>query len=157
MVDFVQTGKHEVIDDKGKREEKKPTPQTEEAKEAIKQAEAASAEEIKPVEAEDDGLEADDKELAERARQRISKKHRELKQAEALAQKLKADLEDTEHFSKTQYQRAQAAEEEAARLKAELEGLRTQPKRAESGLKAPDENDPQFMVDGKFQLKKYEE
>src|ERR1700761_6847996 len=109
MVDFVQTGKHEVIDDKGKREEKKPTPQTEEAKEAIKQAEAASAEEIKPVDAEDDGLEADDKALAEYAQTKIKKKHRELKQAEALAQRLKTELEDTETFSKAQYQRAQAA------------------------------------------------
>jgi hypothetical protein len=158
--DFVQTGKHQVIDDKKKPTDQPKVEPPKEVKELIAKAEAETAKDMEPkAEPEDDGLEADDKELAERAQQRIAKKHREMKQAEALAKKLREELDDTENFSKAQYQRAQAAEEEAARLRKELEGKQTAPapQAEKSGLQPPDENDPKFRNDkGEFQLKVYE-
>src|ERR1700749_3329657 len=114
--EFVQEGKFQTIDAGSKKPAPAETPKSEEAKAEIAKAEEATAKEIEPN---DDGLEPDDADLAERAKNRINKKHREMKQAQALADKLKAELEDTENFSKTQYQRAQAADEQAAALKKE--------------------------------------
>ena len=162
MTEFVQTGKHQTIDggDKKRPAAAKPNVLNEEVKAEISKAEAATAEEMQPKKAdevEETGLEAGDEDLAERAQQRIAKKHREMKQADALAKKLRAELDDTEAFSKSQYQRAQAAEEEAARLRAELGKVQDQAPKPETGLVAPDVNDPKFKDDkGEFQLKLYE-
>jgi hypothetical protein len=154
LTEFVESGTHQTIDAKS---QKAPEP-TAEVKEAVAQAEAASAAEISN-EPEETGLEPGDEDLAERARTRIAKKHREMKQADALAKKLRAELDDTENFSKTQYQRAIAAEEEAARLKVEIESLRgSTPKETTGALQSPDANDPIFRNEkGEFDLKKYEE
>ena len=159
MVEFVQTGKHQTIDG-GDKKRPAPAEKTPEVKAAIAQAEAASAAEMDPKSEvkEDTGLEAGDEDLAERAQARISKKHREMKQAEALAMKLKAELEDTEQFSKTQYQRAQAAEEEAARLKAELGELRSKAPEVKTGLVKPDAKDPKYYdAQGQFKAFEYAE
>jgi hypothetical protein len=157
MVDFVQTGKHQVIDAESKKPAPVETPKSDEAKAAIAKAEAETALAMEPKE--DTGLEAGDEDLAERAQQRIAKKHREMKQADALAKKLRAELDDTEVFSKAQYSRAVAAEEEAAKLRAEIERLRGQAPKAVPGPNvAPDPNDPIYRDEkGEFQLKKYEE
>ncbi len=158
MVEFVQTGKHQTIDGGDKKRPAPPPEKTPEAKAAIAQAEAETAAEMdpKPETKEETGLEAGDEDLAERAQQRISKKHREMKQAEALANKLRAELEDSENFSKSQYQRAQAAEEEATRLKAELGELRSKtPAVEKTGLVKPDAKDPKYY-DEKGQFKAFE-
>ena len=126
----------------------------------IAKAEAATAAEMQTEADKDDGLEAEDHDLAERAQKRIGKKHKEMKQAQALAEKLRAELDDTEQFSKGQYQRAQAAEERSQALQREIEQLRGATPKAESTgqIVNPDANDPAFRNEkGDFDLKKYEE
>lgn len=159
---FVQTGEHQTINEPSKNI-KTPLPEVKKDApviDAIQKAEAETVEAMKPEpEKEDTGLEVGDEDLSERTRRRIETKHREMKQADALAKKLRSELDDTEAFSKSQYQRATAAEEEAARLRAELSGLQAKAPKAEvpGTIVAPDENDPQFRNDkGEFQLKKYE-
>lgn len=130
-------------------------------------APAPSAAVVAPVEPVDDpndtGLDAEDADLAERARKKISKKHRELRQAEALAGRLKGELEETETFSKSQYQRAQLAEEQAADLRRELGELKsgkTPPPAPETPktLAKPDSADPKFRDgNGQFKLADYTE
>jgi hypothetical protein len=107
-----------------------------------------------PVE-EETGLEPEDNDLAERAQKRISRKHREMKQAEALAKRLQEELGDSETFSKSQYSRAVAAEEEAARLRAELGEIRAKSTPVEPGLVKPDAKDPKYY-DEKGQFKAFE-
>src|SRR5271167_1625363 len=148
MVDFVQTGKHQTIDAGEKRGSAPTIEKTPEAKEAIAKAEAETAKTMATeVEKEESGLEAGDEDLAERAQTRINKKHREMRQAEALAKKLRGELDETESFSKAQYSRAQLAEERAADLQRQLAQLQAAtPAKVEPGtaLIAPDENDPKF-------------
>jgi hypothetical protein len=152
---FVQTGEHQTIDAQSKKPVAAVPEKTPEAKEAIAKAEAETAETMEPKE--DTGLEAGDEDLAERAQQRIAKKHREMKQADALAKKLRLELDDTEIFSKAQYNRAVAAEEEANRLRTELAQVK-QPVKSPGPNVAPDANDPIYRDEkGEFQLKKYEE
>lgn len=160
--DFALTGAHQVIDGGSKKGSSPVIEKPAEVRELIKETEAKTAEDIKPDEAkEETGLEGLEKgeadALGERGRSRLSKKHREMMQAQALANKLRGELEDTESFSKSQYQRAQAAEERAQALEQELGALRQTPKSVGNDLQPPDENDPQFRNEkGEFQLKKYE-
>jgi hypothetical protein len=90
---FVQTGEHQTIDAQSKKPVAAVPEKTPEAKEAIAKAEAETAETMEPKE--DIGLEAGDEDLAERAQQRIAKKHREMKQADALAKKFSVRLNTT--------------------------------------------------------------
>src|SRR5277367_4041571 len=134
--EFVQTGKHQTIDDKSKRTpDAIPTAKPAEVIREIEKAEAASAETISPDPVkEESGLEPGDEDLAERAQTRINKKHREMRQAEALAKKLRSELDETENFSKAQYQRAQLAEERAADLTKQLTQLQAAAPKVEPGL-----------------------
>jgi hypothetical protein len=77
-----------------------------------------------------------------------------LKDARALANKLKGELEDTENFSKTQYQRAQLAEEKASNLERELADLRAKAPTVEA--KDPAKPDPKDFYDDKGQFKAFE-
>lgn len=155
--EFVQSGKHQVINDTKKPTEAPKVEPPPEVKEVIAKAEAESAQAIAPKAEEDSGLEAGDEDLAERAQQRIAKKHREMKQADALAKKLRAELDDTENFSKSQYQRAQLAEERAATLERELSELRSKAPKPETGLK-PDHKDPKYYdAEGQFKAFEYAE
>lgn len=158
MTDFVQTGKHETLDNGSKKHVS--TPHMEVKKDVVidlkpaesKQPEAKEPE--KAAEPEDIGLEAEDSDLVERAQRRISKKHREMKQAQALADRLKGELADTENFSKSQYQRAQLAEERAATLERELSEIRAKaPKAPEPGTVKPD---PKDFYDEQGQFKAFE-
>src|SRR5277367_1337201 len=155
--EFVQTGKHQTIDDKSKRTpDAVPTAKAPEVIREIEKAEAASAETIstEPVK-EESGLEAGDEDLAERAQARINKKHREMRQAEALAKKLRSELDETENFSKDQYTRAQLAEERAANLERELTDLKAKAPKAEVvDVKRVSENDPKYF-DEKGQFKAF--
>jgi hypothetical protein len=152
-----------VIEAKGGE---KPPPAAEKAVESAKAAEPVSQkppEENKPAQesAEDpnEGVDPSDMDLNERSRKAIAKKHREMKAAEAQATRLKADLLDTENFSKSQYQRAIQAEERAQELQRELEQLKsgTAPvKEAPKGAVKPDPH--QFYdAEGKFKLAEYTE
>jgi hypothetical protein len=154
--EFVQTGKHQTIDDKGKRTpDALPTAKPAQVIKEIEKAEAASAETISPDPVkEESGLEAGDEDLAERAQTRINKKHREMRQAEALAKKLRSELDETENFSKSQYTRAQLAEERAANLERELTDLKAKAPAVAVDVKRVSENDPKYF-DEKGQFKAF--
>src|SRR5271163_4284970 len=160
MVDFVQTGKHQTIDAGEKRGSAPTIEKTPEAKEAIAKAEAETAKAMQPeAEKEESGLEAGDEDLAERAQTRINKKHREMRQAEALAKKLRGELDETESFSKAQYSRAQLAEERAADLQRQLQDLQAKTPQVEApGLVKPDHTAPKYYDDkGQFKAFEYAE
>jgi hypothetical protein len=150
MQEFVETGKHEVIKDREKKAEDVPK------LEIVKADKPADPPEVKAEtpEPEDTGLEAEDGDLAERAQKRISKKHREMKQAEALAKRLQGELDDTENFSKSQFDRARMAEEKLTTLERELQELRSKATVAEVPKnQKPDAKD---FYDEKGQFKAFE-
>jgi hypothetical protein len=104
---FVQTGQAtEIIADKRQKLEKSApaleivkTPQTTDLQgESTEKAQKEPSKEAKP-EVEDTGLEAEDHDLADRAKKRINKKHYEMKQAEAAAAKARQEAEDSERFA----------------------------------------------------------
>ena len=140
MQDFVETGKVEVIKDRPQKEAKAAPPL-----EVVKEAQPVDLSEPKTEkvdEPEDTGLEADDADLAEKAQKRINKKHREMRQAEALAKKLREELDDSENFSKSQFERARMAEDKLTTLERELSELRAKatvlpeiPKNLKAGCK----------------------
>lgn len=155
MQEFVETGKVEVIKD---REPKKAqdAPPLEVVKDKPIQE---LSEPDKPVEKadEDTGLEADDADLAEKAQKRINKKHKEMRQAEALAKKLREELDDSENFSKSQFERARMAEDKLTSLERELSDLRSKATVAEvpKNLK-PDAKDF-YNEKGEFKAFEYAE
>jgi hypothetical protein len=152
---FVQTGEHQTIDAGSKKPVTPPPEKSEEAKAAIAKAEAETAASMKVDEKEETGLEPGDEDLAERAQTRINKKHREMRQAEALAKKLRSELDETENFSKAQYQRAQLAEERAADLTKQLTQLQAAAPKVEPGLTKPDHTATKYY-DEKGQFKAFE-
>src|ERR1700728_170526 len=108
MQEFVESGKHEVMKpDRQKKDKEAP------ALEVVKPVAPVDTSEPKaeePKADEDTGLEAEDSDLAERAQKRINKKHKEMRQAEALAKKAREEAEDNESFAKNQFERARLAE-----------------------------------------------
>jgi hypothetical protein len=158
MQEFVETGKHETIKDREPKKEKDAP-----VLEAVKTAPVLevsgdgggnSGDKTVEVTGEDTGLEAEDNDLAERAQKRISKKHREMKQAEALAKRLQNELDDTENFSKSQFDRARMAEEKLTTLERELNDLRSKATVAEVPKnQKPDAKD---FYDEKGQFKAFE-
>lgn len=153
MQAFVESGAHETIKNAPKPK-KGEAPPVEVKKDVVLEVKPADKPEV-----EETGLEPEDNDLAERAQARIAKKHREMKQADALAKKLRLELDDTEAFSKSQYNRAIAAEEEATRLRAELGDIRSKaPKEEKAGLVKPDPKDPKYYDDkGQFKAFEYAE
>jgi hypothetical protein len=175
MEKFVTEGEHQTIDGDTKRRNPRfkpevvkvaPAPEVKGAQTPAAETPSAPTTEARPAaetppELEDTGLEADDAQLAEAAQKKISKKHRQMRQAEALATQLRAELADTEDFSKAQFNRARLAEERAQELQRELDVLKTQAgqKPADDGaLKKPDAKDPAFYDDkGQFKAFDYAE
>jgi hypothetical protein len=149
MQEFVETGKHETIKDREpKKEAEAPVLEAVKAPPVLEVGKEAPADEA------DTGLEAEDNDLAERAQKRISKKHREMKQAEALAKRLQGELDDTENFSKSQFDRARMAEEKLTTLERELNDLRSKATVAEVPKnQKPDAKD---FYDEKGQFKAFE-
>lgn len=148
MQEFVETGKHEVMKPDRAKKESDAT-----VLEAVKVAPAMEVGETTEA-PEDTGLEAEDGDLAERAQKRISKKHREMKQAEALAKRLQAEVDDAETFSKSQFDRARMAEEKLTTLERELTELRQKATVAEVPKnQKPDAKD---FYDEKGQFKAFE-
>jgi len=146
----LQEGTVELIKDREKKADDAPKLEVVPAKVAAPPPEETP----EPKEPEDTGLEAEDNDLAERAQKRISKKHREMKQAEALAKKLQTEVDDAETFSKSQFDRARMAEEKLTTLERELTELRSKATVAEvpKNLK-PDAKD---FYDEKGQFKAFE-
>jgi len=154
MQAFVETGAHETIkNDKPKKAEAAPL------MEVKKEAPILEVKTEKPTEPEETGLEAEDHDLAERAQARIAKKHREMKQADALAKRLQQELNDTETFSKSQFDRARMAEEKLTTLERELAEIRSKSKPEEkTGLMKPDPKDPKYYdAQGQFKAFEYAE
>ena len=156
MQDFVETGKVEVIKDRPQKEAKAAPPL-----EVVKEAQPVDLSEPKTEkvdEPEDTGLEADDADLAEKAQKRINKKHREMRQAEALAKKLREELDDSENFSKSQFERARMAEDKLTTLERELSELRAKATVAEIPKKnlKPDAKDF-YNEKGEFKAFEYAE
>lgn len=156
MQEFVETGKVEVIKD---REQKKAqdAPPLEVVKDKPVQELSDPGKEPEPKPDEDTGLEADDADLAEKAQKRINKKHKEMRQAEALAKKLREELDDSENFSKSQFERARMAEDKLTSLERELIDLRSKATVAEvpKNLK-PDAKDF-YNEKGEFKAFEYAE
>lgn len=152
----LQEGTVEVIKDREKKAEDAPKLEVVPAKVAAPPPEETTE---PKAEVEDTGLEAEDNDLAERAQKRISKKHREMKQAEALAKRLQAEVDDAETFSKSQFDRARMAEEKLTTLERELTELKGKavPKVEETN-KRPDHKDKKYYDEqGQFKAFEYAE
>jgi hypothetical protein len=164
MDDFVQNGTVETI----KSERRPKRPQAAAPLEVVPNApvlELTKTDDklsIDPskVDNEESGLEPGDEDLAERAQARINKKHREMKQAQALADKLRAEVGENESFAKNQFDRARLAEEKLSSLERELNELRSKATVAETpkGAQRPDAKDAKFYDDkGQFKAFEYAE
>ena len=151
MQEFVESGKHEVMKpDRQKKDKEAP------ALEVVKPVAPVDTSEPKaeePKADEDTGLEAEDSDLAERAQKRINKKHKEMRQAEALAKKAREEAEDNESFAKNQFERARLAEEKVTTVERELADLRGKATVAEVKNQKPDAKD---FYDEKGQFKAFE-
>lgn len=152
MQEFVETGKHEVIKDREQKKDKEaPVLEAVKAPVVLEVSEPKTDE---PKIEEESGLEPEDADLAERAQKRINKKHREMRQAEALAKKAREEAEDNESFAKNQFERARMAEEKLTTLERELNDLRSKATVAEVPKnQKPDAKD---FYDEKGQFKAFE-
>jgi hypothetical protein len=106
-----------------------------------------------PKKDDDTGLEADDHDLAERAKKRIGKKHYEMKTAQADAAKARAEAEESERFAETLFN-----ERESWRKKAEeLERQSAAPaKEAPPAFVKPDPNDAKYKdTTGEFKWREF--
>ena len=157
LVDFVQSGTYQTIDAKAKGPEQ---PKIEKPPETVVDLQPpGKPEDAPPPDAppvSEDAPAEDTDGIDEKSKRAVNRKHREMKAAEALAQKLRNELEETENFSKNQFKRAQMAEEQAAALRAEVEALKAnQPKVEQPGSKEPDMNDPKYTENGQFKALEY--
>jgi hypothetical protein len=161
MVDFVQNGTVENI--KSDRRPKRPPPAPaleivpdKPVIELSKPAENAPLE--NPKVDEESGLEVGDEDLAERVQARINKKHREMKQAQALAERLREESNDNETFAKNQFDRARMAEEKLATLERELAELRGKAVTVTETAKSKKPDAKEFMDEqGQFKAFEYAE
>jgi len=117
--------------------------------------EAPKVDNAKPPEDEESGLEAGDETLAERAQKRINAKHREMKQAQALAERLREESTENETFAKNQFDRARMAEEKLATLERELAELRGKAATDTAATK-PKKPDAKEFMDEQGQFKAFE-
>jgi hypothetical protein len=159
--DFIETGKHQTI------EPHKDTP----VKEAVKTEEPKVVDPLKvePVKAEeakklaeerDDGLDPEDADLAEKARLKINRKHRELKAETALRLKRETEAQEAERFAEQQFNERRLVETERDRLKTELEALKSRlpQSQADDAPKAPNKDDPKWKNDkGEFEWDRFTE
>lgn len=158
LQDFVSTGKPtEIIE---KAPDKRAALNAKLAQtDAPPAPEVPPKEEIKLTEAkdekEDNGLEAEDHDLAERAKKRIGKKHYEMKKAQEEAAKAREEAEQDARlaenlFNEREMWRKRAEEAEKAAVKA------PEPKVAELPIAEPAERDPKYWDDQKqFKLKEF--
>lgn len=165
LQDFVSTGKPtEVIaNDQTSRTQAKLTlakkleavdSPTEKPPETAKPAEEKPKEGA--VEAEDNGLEPEDHDLAERAKKRIGKKHYEMKKAQEEAAKAKADLDASDRFAETLFNERESWKRRAEEAERKAGEGNSKPKEPEKTLTKPD---PQHYTDdkGNFRAIEYAE
>lgn len=99
----------------------------------------------------EDGLEAEDHDLAERAKKRIGKKHYEMKTAQAEAAKLKAEAEESERFAENLFNEREEWKRKAAALETEVGTLKAKVTPPTPAEKEPDPNDAKYKNDkGEF-------
>ena len=157
--DFIETGKHQTI------ENHKDTPVVEsKTTEPAKIVDPLKVDPVKAEEAQkladekDDGLDAEDTDLAEKARLKNNKKHREMKAEQALRIKKEELAAESERFAEQQFNERRLVEQERDRLKTELEALKSRLPQAEDAPKAPDKNDAKWKNDkGEFEWDRFTE
>lgn len=166
MVDFVQNGTVENIkSDRRRRNEAAPALEVVANKPVLELTQADTSSSVEPSKAdispaipEESGLEEGDETLALRAQKRINIKHREMKQAQALAERLREENTESESFAKNQFDRARMAEEKLATLERELAELRSKTATVAEPQKAKKPDAQEFMDDkGQFKAFEYAE
>jgi hypothetical protein len=141
--EFVQSGTVTHVPDHKPAEKPAEPP-------VVKPAEPVEAKAEQPKEPQkqdNEGLEADEIDLPERVRKSIGKKHRAMKEAQEAAA-------EADRLAESQYNRAMLAERRANELEEQLKKSQP-PKALEPELKAPDENDPQWLENGQFNWRKF--
>lgn len=131
LLEFVQTGKSETIAP-DKRESRTAAAEPLETKQEpqVVDLTADKPTEKTPAQAQvddEEGFTDEEKAESERVRRLIGKKHRALKQEEALRKKAQEEASDAEGFAKNQYERARLAEERAEALDRELKSTKANP------------------------------
>jgi hypothetical protein len=159
--EFIETGKHQTIEPQ-KATPVKESVTTEPAKivDPLKVDPVKAEEAKKLAEERDDGLDAEDADLAEKARLKINRKHRELKAETALRIKREAEAAEAERFAEQQFNERRLVETERDRLKSELDTLKSRlpQAQADDAPKAPNKDDPKFKNDkGEFEWDRFTE
>ncbi len=160
LKDFVESGKPTEVIAAAKRaapgaaaplEMKANTPAPmmgESATEPAKEPEKVTASTPEP---EDTGLEAEDHDLAERAKKRIGKKHYEMKKAQEAADQAREQSEADARLAENLFN-----EREMWRKRAEEAEKKVTPPPAPVEIKAPDESDAKYKkADGTFDLRQF--
>ena len=160
LKDFVESGKPTEVIAAAKRaapgaaaplEMKANTPAPmmgESAPEPAKEPEKVTASTPEP---EDTGLEAEDHDLAERAKKRIGKKHYEMKKAQEAADQAREQSEADARLAENLFN-----EREMWRKRAEEAEKKVTPPPAPVEIKAPDESDAKYKkADGTFDLRQF--
>ncbi len=153
--EFIETGKHEVID-KAHPPTYKPGSQEASKEEAKAEPKVEAKAETKEPLIEADG-DLMPEETLEQARAKIAKKHRELKAEKALRQRLQEERDENERLAESQFNERRLVESERDRLQRELQELKGRSAPVETPtLKAPDKEDPKFKNDkGEFDWAKF--
>lgn len=103
----------------------------------------------------DDGLEAEDHDLADRAKKRIGKKHYEMKKAQEEAKKAREEAEADQRLAENLFNEREMYKRRAEELEKQVQ--QTKPKEPPAPeLKEPQENDPKYWDANKnFKLKEF--
>lgn len=154
---FIETGAHQTIEPHKAEAPKEPPPK--EAPKVDLRADPITAEQAqKLADEKDDGLDADDADLAEKARLKINRKHRELKAEMALRLKKETEAQEAERFAEQQFNERRLVEQERDRLRQELEQLRSRSAPPDEGPKPPNKDDPKWKNDkGEFEWDRFTE
>ena len=151
LTDFVQTGKPTEVIASTKLKAEKAAPLEVVGANAEKEPEKAA--EPAKVEADDTGLEAEDHDLAERAKKRIGKKHYEMKVAQEAAAKAAAEVAEAERFAENLFNERESWRTKAEAAEARAAELEAKNKPAPVVAKKPD---PETFMDDKGQFKAFE-
>lgn len=158
LQDFISTGKPtEVIAKKAALDAKLAVADSPEPEKPVIEANAEKpADEIKLVEKEDNGLEPEDNDLAERAKKRIGKKHYEMKKAQEEAAKAREEAEQDAKLAENLFNERELYRKRAEEAEKALEAAKAAPKPAEVPIAEPVETDAKYWNDKKeFQLRAF--
>jgi hypothetical protein len=157
--DFIETGKHQTIENHKAEAKAEPAKEPEAKTDPLKVDPIRAEEAAKLADEKDDGLDAEDADLAEKARLKINKKHREMKAEQALRIKKEELAAESERFAEQQFNERRLVESERDRLKQELADIKSRlPTQADNAPKAPDKNDAKWKNDkGEFEWDRFTE